>query len=72
MSSLVTVDEYLALVDGDVKTMVDVLSNFVVKDNGVYLDKEEGRKLIGTLTIDELQEAIGEFTGKAEDAAVPP
>jgi hypothetical protein len=72
MSSLVTIDEYLALLDGDVKAMVNVLSQFVLGDNGSYLDKVAGRKIIGKLTLDEMKEAIGAFTERAENIAVPP
>jgi hypothetical protein len=72
IAKLVTVDEYLALLDGDVRTMISVLSLFVIGDDGNYLDKSEGRKVIGKLTLEEMKNATGAFIGKAEDATVPP
>lgn len=72
MSKSVTIDEYLALLDGDVRTMVNVLSQFIVGEDGNYLSKETGRKIVGKLTLSEMMEAISAFTEKAETIAVPP
>lgn len=72
MAALLTVDDYLALMEGDVKTMVRVLSNYVVDDNGHYMPQAQGRKEIGKLTLDELNKAVGTFSELAEGAAVPP
>lgn len=72
MGGMVSVDEYIALLDGDVRTMINILSMFVVGDDGSYLDKKDGRKLIGKLTLDEMREAIQAFTENAENAIVPP
>ena len=72
MKELVTIDEYLLLLDGDIRTMVNVLSQFVLNDSGTYLDKKEGRKIIGSLTIEKMNEVVGAFTDKAEDSVVPP
>jgi hypothetical protein len=52
--------------------MVNMLSMFVVGDDGAYLDKSEGRKLIGKLTLDEMKQAVSVFTEGAERAVVPP
>lgn len=43
LGELVTIDEYLALMEGDMKSMISVLSQFVVDENGNYLDKKQGR-----------------------------
>jgi hypothetical protein len=72
MSKLVTIDEYLALTDGDVRTMVNVLSKFVIGDNGEYLDEKDGRKLIGSLTIDGMREVVAKFVSASEDIVVHP
>lgn len=72
MSRLLTVDDYLGLLDQDVRTMVRVLSNYVLDDNGQYLPQDKGRKEIGKLTLEELGEAVSAFSELAEGAAVPP
>lgn len=72
LSNIITVDEYLALIDGDVKMMVSILSKFVIGDDGSYLDQKEGRKLVGSLTIDELKETMEAFIGNTEYSVVPP
>jgi len=72
LSKMVTVDEYLSMLDGDVRSMVNVLSNAVIGEDGDYLDQKEGRKIIGKLTLDEMKDAVGAFTDSAEGIAVPP
>lgn len=72
MSRLLTVDDYLGLLDHDVRIMVRVLSNYVLDDNGQYLPQDKGRKEIGKLTLEELGEAVSAFSELAEGAAVPP
>ena len=70
-ADMVKVDEWLALYENEPKAMVNILSRFVLDDNGVYLDFAEGRKLVGTLTLTQLRDAAAAFIGNAQEAAVP-
>jgi hypothetical protein len=72
LGELVTVDEFIALQDGEIRAIRDVLGRFVVGEDGEYLDTEEGVRAIGGLTINQLKETAEGFTRKAQGAAVPP
>lgn len=70
---MVTVDEYIGMTEGDVKTMLSVMSRFVLGADGVsYMEPKEARKLLGGLTITELKDAFSRFNGTQESAVVPP
>ena len=71
LGDLVTVDEFIAVMEGDIKSIRDVLGRFVVNVDGGYLDPEEGKRTIGKLSINQLKEAAINFTQKANEAAVP-
>lgn len=67
-----TVDEMIGLQENNLRLIVQVLSRFVVDENtGDYLNPEEARKLIGQMTMEELEQAGKEFRSRAEEAAVP-
>lgn len=66
----VSVDQFLALQAGDLKTIADVLAHFVMQD-GAYMDYTPARALIGQMTVRQLLEAAKEFAGNAEESAVP-
>lgn len=72
MQTQVTVDEYLGILEGDVKVMVKLLSRFVVGEDGKYLPLDQGRKVVGTLTLVELQDTVKAFTDGVENNTVPP
>jgi hypothetical protein len=72
MLDLVTVDELVGLQGGDFKAIRDVLSRFVIGEDGNYLPEEEGLKIVGKLTIGKLMDLGKGFLGRAEDLAVPP
>ncbi len=71
LGELVTVDEWCDLEDGKIKGMRSVLGKFVVDENGVYLDPAAGKKAIGALSINQLNDAAADFMRKAQEAAVP-
>ena len=71
LGDLVTVDEFIAMQEGNVKAIRDVLGRFVVNGDGSYLDPEAGKRAIGALTINQLKETAEGFTRKAQEAAVP-
>lgn len=71
LGELVTVDEWCDLEDGRIKAMRSVLGKFVVDGKGGYLDPEAGKKAIGALSINQLNEAAKDFMRKAKESAVP-
>lgn len=70
LGDLVTVDEFIGLQEGNVRCIRDVLANFVVNGTG-YLSPEEGRKIIGGMSLNQLKDAAAEFARKAQETAVP-
>jgi hypothetical protein len=71
LGELVTVDEWCDLEDGKIKAMRSLLGKFIVNEKGEYLEPEAGRKVIGALTINQLNEASADFMRKAKESAVP-
>ena len=68
----VTVDELIAMQEGDIKTIVNVMSNFVWNvGKGVYYSFKAGREHIGKLTLRQLNELKRDFFGKTDDQSVP-
>ena len=72
LGELVTVDEFIAVEEGKIKAIRDVLGRFVIGSDGQYMEPEAGVEIIGKLTINQLKETAEEFSRKARDAAVPP
>lgn len=72
MGSMITVDDYLGMQEGDIAASVNVLSKFIVGDDDEFLSYEEGRKLIGLIPMDELPGVMEEFSKAIQDAANPP
>lgn len=72
LEDIVTVDEYLAMQERDMRAIIDVMSKFVVKADGTYYDYDDGRKIVGKLSLRELTEASKSLSGKIRDVIVPP
>lgn len=72
LGELVTVDEFIGMQDGDFKTIINVVSRFVIGEDGKYLEPIEGRKMVGALSMNQLKEATTAFVDGAGKAAVPP
>ena len=72
LNELLTVDEYLGMQEGDFKTTIEVLSMFIVDDDGNYLSQEEGRKIIGKIAMQDLPPIMEAFTEMLQDKASPP
>lgn len=70
LTESVTVDEFIAMQEGNLKMIAAVISQFVWAD-GQYLPPEKARPLVGKMTIEQLMESGRVFTGKAEELAVP-
>ena len=71
LRDFVTVDEWIAFQADDYPTAVNVLSHFVVGDNGQRLDPKEARARVGKLTMSEWDKMKMELKTAVEDAAVP-
>ncbi|RMD64622.1 hypothetical protein D6833_04120 [Candidatus Parcubacteria bacterium] len=73
LNRCVTVDQMIAMQEGQFRAIRDVLAYFVVDESGRYVeDYEEAKRILGRLTIGELYELSEEFVGASEDIAVPP
>ena len=72
LENTLTIDEFLEMQEGNLKSIINVMSKFVLDDNSEYKTPEEGRKVIGSLTLAELKNASEDFNKKITDAAVPP
>ena len=71
LRDLVTVDEWILFTSDDFKTGVEVLSHFVVGDDGRRLDQTEARKLIGKLKMSEWDKLKIELKTAVEDDSRP-
>jgi hypothetical protein len=72
MRSMITVDDYLGMQEGDIAASVNVLSKFVIGEDDELLSYEEGRKVIGLIPMEELPGVMDEFSKAIQDAASPP
>ena len=67
-----TVDEYIGMMDGNLKAMVDALSKFVANESGVgWMEPAEARAQLGKMTMGELNELASTFQKAQEEAVVP-
>lgn len=69
MSKVVSVDDYIALEEGKIKGIRNVVANFVVGPTGQYLPHDQGMKMLGALTLEQLGKLGTDFIAKAEVAA---
>ena len=69
MQELVSVDEYIALEEGKVKGVRDVVSNFLVDGSGNYIPKNKAEKIIGSLKLGEITNISNQFIEAAKEAA---
>lgn len=73
LGDLIELDQYFAVAyEDDAREMANILAHFVIDDNGNMLPFDEGRKLLGKLTLNEFKLAKEAFIRGAEDAVVPP
>lgn len=71
LRDFVTVDEWIAFQADDYPTAVNVLSHFVVGDDGQRLEQSEARKLIGKLTMTEWDRMKAELKTAIDEIAIP-
>jgi hypothetical protein len=69
MQELVTVDEYIALEEGRVKGVRNVVANFMTDENGVYLPKKEAEKILGSMKLGEITKVSQQFIEAVQEAA---
>lgn len=68
----VTVDEFILLEEGDLRTIRNILGKFIVDDNGVKVSEADGAKIVGKLSLNQLQQAAQDFITAARDSAATP
>jgi hypothetical protein len=68
----VTVNEMIGMQRGNFAAIRNVVSRFVVDENGNYVPEEEAQELIGEKPLRVLEELSQEFRNKIEETAVPP
>lgn len=66
-----TLREYFAAQDGDMKVLLAVMARFVTVDDK-KLTPEEGKEALLDLTLEELEQATKAMYGAVRDGAVPP
>ena len=72
-----TLDELVDLESGSYSAtfMRNFLSRFVIDENGEFMAENEARKIVGKLTLTQLQTVVNDFTESIKGlqaAAVPP
>lgn len=72
IKDMVTVDELIAMQEGVIRVIRNVLARFVVDEQGQYVDEGEGLRTLGKLSIRQLEETAIEFQKGLEGRAVPP
>lgn len=71
LTEYLTVDDYLGIQEGDVRTQVAALGKFIVDDDGNYLDPDAGRIEVGKIPIFALAGVINQFMELVTEAASP-
>ena len=71
MQDEVTIDNFIAMQEGDLRAIRDTLGIFVVNGSGGWLPADEGVKIVGQMTVNQLLEAAREFMEAAEITVVP-
>jgi hypothetical protein len=67
-----TVDELIQMQEGNFRVIRDVLSRFVLQeDSDELMPEEEAVKVLGSLTIRQLEETAKKFMGATENSIVP-
>lgn len=67
-----TLNQIIAMQDGDIRTMRDVLANALVNGTGDYVEFEEAQEIIGNLNLLQIKEASDEFARQVKDTTVNP
>lgn len=65
----VSVDDFIALEEGKIKGIRNVVSWFISDGTGGYLPREKALAILGKLTIEQLVQLGKDFTAAAEGAA---
>lgn len=72
LADRVSLRDHIAMKRGDLESIVNVLGNFVVGDNGTLLPHDEGKEKVLDLTPNQLAEVMQAYQASAESAIVPP
>jgi len=69
LNKSVTVDDWIEAEEGKIKGIRNVVSHFIVGDNGAYLSRDKALKEIGSLNLEDLGKLGADFIKAAEEAA---
>ena len=69
MQEFCTVDDYIALEEGKIKGIRNVVAYFVIGPNGQYLSHDQALKLLGSLNLGQLYKLGNDFIAATEVAA---
>lgn len=72
VKSCVTVDEYIGLMENNIRTIVDVMSRFLIDDDGNKIPYKEARAFVGKQTIEEMERLAAELTKALDQGATNP
>lgn len=73
LEDLVTLDQLIDLEEGKTRAIRDVMGLFLIDpETGTYYPGEDGRKVMGKLTVGQIREIGSSFTEMVQSAAVPP
>ena len=69
LNKSVTVDDWIEAEEGKIKGIRNVVSHFIVGENGAYLPRDKALKELGGLNLEELGKLGMDFIKAAEEAA---
>lgn len=67
----VTLDEFIEMQEGNLKVIKSVLAMFVVDESGNKVEEVGAAKWLGSLTLNQIDQAGADFVAAIEGAAVP-
>ena len=69
LNEQVTVDDWIAAEEGKIKGVRNVVSYFVIGEDGKYLPHEKALKELGKMSLNQLGQLGNDFIKAAEEAA---
>lgn len=72
IESELTIDDLIALQEGQARAVRDILSKFAFNDNGKKIEVDEARKIIGKMKLSEIEGITAQFSAALKDATANP
>ncbi len=67
-----TLNQLIAMQDGDIRTMRDVLANTLVDESGEHIEFEKAKTIIGDMNLAQIKETSEEFARQVKEQAINP